>query len=155
MIGAELGYRYTDSPIIVRENGEPPEHNFMNYLPSSWPGVRLPHVWLDDGAAIQDRLGSGYTLLKLGGARADVSALDDNMRRIGAPFEVIELADEAPRRIYGRDLILLRPDMHVVWRGNAPPENAEELARLATGHGARAASRLEFAEAAEVIGAHG
>jgi hypothetical protein len=73
------------------------------------------------------------------------------MRRIGAPFEVLELADEAPRRVYGRDLILLRPDMHVVWRGDAPPENAEELARLATGH-ADAASHHEFAEP---ISAHG
>jgi len=29
----------------------------------------------------------------------------------------------------------LRPDMHVVWRGNAVPDNAAELAALATGHG--------------------
>jgi hypothetical protein len=29
---------------------------------------------------------------------------------------------------------LLRPDMHVVWRGNNPPDNPVELAALATGH---------------------
>ena len=32
------------------------------------------------------------------------------------------------------DPILLRPDLHVVWRGNAAPENAAEVAAIATGH---------------------
>ena len=41
--------------------------------------------------------------------------------------------DEA-RAIYGRDLVLVRPDLHVVWRGNAPPEDAVRLAAVATGH---------------------
>ena len=49
MLGAELGYRYVDSPLIADEPGEAPEHDFMNYVPSTWPGVRLPHVWLADG----------------------------------------------------------------------------------------------------------
>ncbi|MDB5407489.1 MAG: 2-polyprenyl-6-methoxyphenol hydroxylase-like oxidoreductase, partial [Rhodospirillales bacterium] len=53
---------------------------------------------------------------------------------LGAPLTVLELPDAAPREIYGRDLLLLRPDLHVVWRGNAPPDDAAGLARLATGH---------------------
>jgi hypothetical protein len=52
----------------------------------------------------------------------------------GAPFRVLDLDDAHAREIYGCDLILLRPDMHIVWRGNAPPEDAEKLARMATGH---------------------
>ena len=44
-------------------------------------------------------------------------------------------ADARARDIYGRDLILLRPDLHIVWRGNAPPEDPRRLAALATGHG--------------------
>ncbi len=39
-----------------------------------------------------------------------------------------------PRDIYGRDLLLLRPDLHVAWRGNAPPGEPRELAARATGH---------------------
>ena len=50
MIGAELGYRYVGSPIIWPEPGEGPEPNFMKYEPTSWPGARLPHLWLSDGA---------------------------------------------------------------------------------------------------------
>jgi 2-polyprenyl-6-methoxyphenol hydroxylase-like FAD-dependent oxidoreductase len=133
MIGAELGYRYVFSPIIAEEPGGP-EHLFREYQPTSWPGARLPHVWLDDGTAIQDRLGDGYTLLKLGGTGADTGALENALHALGAPLTVMQLDDAAPREIYGRDLLLLRPDLHVVWRGNAPPEDAPGLARRATGH---------------------
>ena len=47
MIGAELGYRYVGSPIIWPEPGEGPEPNFMKYEPTTWPGARLPHLWLE------------------------------------------------------------------------------------------------------------
>jgi hypothetical protein len=38
------------------------------------------------------------------------------------------------RDIYGFDLLLLRPDLHVVWRGQVAPAEPEKLAALATGH---------------------
>ncbi len=42
------------------------------------------------------------------------------------------------REVYGYDLFLLRPDMHIVWRGNRPPDNAEQLVRRAdTDHRSR------------------
>ena len=77
MIGAELGYRYVGSPLIATEAGAAPEHNFMSYVPTTLPGARLPHVWLRDGCAMQDRIGygHGYTLLRLGGTRADAGPL--------------------------------------------------------------------------------
>ena len=67
-------------------------------------------------------------------SKADVSALERAFRGIGAPFTVLDLTGAAARDIYGYDLILVRPDLHVVWRGNAPPENPAALAALATGH---------------------
>ena len=42
----------------------------------------------------------------------------------GAPVAVLDVPDAVARDIYGYDLILVRPDMHVVWRGNAAPEDA-------------------------------
>src|SRR5262245_60400579 len=48
MVGAELGYRYVDSPLIMAAPGEGPEPNFMDYVPNTWPGARLPHVLPDD-----------------------------------------------------------------------------------------------------------
>jgi 2-polyprenyl-6-methoxyphenol hydroxylase-like FAD-dependent oxidoreductase len=134
MIGAELGYRYVDSPIIDNIPGGP-EHLFRTYQPTSWPGARLPHVWLEDGTPIQDRIpNTAYTLLCLNGSH-ETAALEKAFRARSTPFGVLHVASEAARAIYERDLILLRPDMHVVWRGNSPPDNPAELAALATGHG--------------------
>jgi len=135
MIGAELGYRYVGSPIVWPESADGPEHNLMDYVPTTWPGARLPHVWLADDSALHDRLGKGYTLLRLKGAHAaETEPLEAALRATGAPLAVVDIDDERPRDIYGYDLLLLRPDLHVVWRGNRPPDNPGELAAIATGH---------------------
>jgi hypothetical protein len=147
MLGAELGYRYAGSPLIAAEAGPTadkgtdeaadsgPEHNIMDYVPSTFPGVRLPHVWLEDGTAVQDRVGygHGYTLLRFGGTR-DVDALGRAFAARGAPYAVLDLPDARARDVYGCDLILVRPDLHVAWRGNALPDDPGRLAALATGH---------------------
>ena len=133
MIGAELGYRYRGSAVIWPEAGEGPPDDFMKYVPTSWPGARLPHVWLADGTALHDRIGDGYTLLRLAGAPADSTLLARAFGRYRAPFTVLDVPDAAPREVYGYDLLLLRPDLHVVWRGNHLPD-AAKLAAMATGH---------------------
>lgn len=133
MIGAELGYRYVDSPVICNVPGGP-EHLFRDYQPITWPGARLPHVWRNDGTPMQDHIADGYTILKLGGSKADASALATAIRARGAPATVLEVPDRIVREVYGYDLILVRPDLHVVWRGNAAPEDAGEVAAIATGH---------------------
>ncbi len=134
MIGAEMGYRYVDSPIIMNIPGGP-EHLFRVYEPSTWPGARLPHVWLNDGTAVQDHLPTqGYALLKLGGTRVNTTSLEQSIRGFGAPLTVLEFADRVAREIYGHDLILLRPDMHIVWRGHSLDEEAQTIAAIATGH---------------------
>src|SRR5262249_15367423 len=104
----------------------------------------LPHVWLDDRSAMQDRIGygHGYTLLRLGGTKADASALRQGFAAVGAPLQVLNLPDNRPRDVYGYDLLLLRPDMHVVWRGNDFPAEPEKLAALATGQWLRTADGL-------------
>ena len=133
MIGAELGYRYVGSPIVWPEPGEGPPHEFIDYVPSTWPGTRLPHVWLDDGTALHDRIGDGFTLLRLGGTQADTGGLVQAVRATGAALDVLDVADDTARAVYGYDLLLLRPDLHVAWRSNAPPESPQELAAIVTG----------------------
>ena len=134
MIGAELGYRYIDSPIIDNVPGGP-ENLFRDYEPTTWPGARLPHFFLADGTPVQDHIPTdGYTLLRLNGTTADSSALEAAIRARGAKIAVLEIPDGIARAICQKDLLLLRPDMHVVWRGNAPPDDAQTLAAIATGH---------------------
>jgi 2-polyprenyl-6-methoxyphenol hydroxylase-like FAD-dependent oxidoreductase len=135
MIGAELGYHYAGSPLVVAEPDAPP-YDYIDYTSSTFPGVRLPHAWLPDGSAVQDRIGDGYTLLRLGGSTADPSPLAQAFAARGAPFAALDLAGKAVRDIYGYDLVLVRPDLHVVWRGNRPPDSPAALAAIATGNAA-------------------
>jgi len=132
MIGAELGYRYVGSPIVVDEPGGP-EDLVRDYVPTTWPGARLPHVWIEPGVSVHDCIGDGYTLLEVGGASAEGEPFESAMAAIGAPFSRIALRSDRARDVYGYDWILLRPDLHVVWRGNRAPEDPDGLARLITG----------------------
>ena len=133
MIGAELGYRYSGSPITWEEPGGP-EQLFREYHPTTWPGARLPHVWLDDGTPMQDHIAyEGYTLLRLGRSEPDCSAIEHAFRSLGAPLSILDVPDDAARQIYSYDLLLLRPDLHVVWRGNRPHEMPGLLAAVTTG----------------------
>jgi 2-polyprenyl-6-methoxyphenol hydroxylase-like FAD-dependent oxidoreductase len=136
MNGAEMSYRYDGSPLIASEPGEPPPIDFIEYRPTTWPGARLPHAWLADGSAMQDRIGNDltYALLRLGRSQADASGLVQAFAAVGAPLRVLDIPDDEPRAIYGRDLLLIRPDLHVAWRGDALPEDARRLAAMVTGH---------------------
>lgn len=133
ILGIEAGYRYVDSPLIWPEPGEGPDPESQAYVPTTWPGARLPHVWLEDGSALHDRIGPGYTLLRLGQGAPPAAPFAEAFRSTGAPFATLEVPDARARELYGYDLVLVRPDLHVVWRGNRPPESCGELAALATG----------------------
>lgn len=131
--GIEGGYQYVDSPIVWPEPGEHPDPDNPRYVPTTWPGARLPHVWLADGMALHDRLGSGFTLLRLGSASADAAGLEAAFRAIGAPLDVLSIDDPAVRQVYGDGLLLVRPDLHVAWRGDRPPDDPHQVAAVATG----------------------
>ena len=142
ILGIEAGYRYLDSPVICSEPGDGPDPDNRAYLPTTWPGARLPHVWLNDGSALADRLGSGYTILRLGTTPPQTAALEGALRAIGAPVDVVTLADAAARRILERDVLLIRPDLHVVWRGDEMPIDPARIAAIATGHASVLADAL-------------
>jgi hypothetical protein len=120
--------------VICDEPGGP-EPVIEEYVPTSWPGARLPHVWVEPGKlSVHDRIGDGYTLLRLGSGKADAAGLHQAFAALGAPLSVLDLDSAAPRRVYGFDYLLIRPDLHVVWRGNALPNDPDRVARVVTGH---------------------
>jgi 2-polyprenyl-6-methoxyphenol hydroxylase-like FAD-dependent oxidoreductase len=133
ILGIEAGYRYAGSPIVCDEPGDGPDPDNRAYVPTTWPGARLPHVWLDDGGALADRLGAGFTLLRLGASTADTGALERALRATGAPLDVLDVPGERARELLERDLVLVRPDVHVAWRGNAPPRDPAAIAAAVTG----------------------
>jgi hypothetical protein len=50
-----------------------------------------------------------------------------------APLDVLDAPGERAREIYQFDLLLVRPDLHVVWRGNKLPQDTAKIAAVATG----------------------
>jgi hypothetical protein len=132
MTGTELGYRYS-SAIVAEEGGTPPSDEAYIYQPTTWPGAHLPHMWLEPGISVYDRLAPGFTLLVFDGAPGKTAELEGAFRARGAPLNVFEISNPSIRGIYGRDFLLLRPDLHVAWRGNSLPESAEALVDLALG----------------------
>ena len=123
-IGIELGFRYRDSPIICGEDNEP-EWDLLKYVPSTWPGVRAPHVFLEDGRAMFDLFGQWFTLLRFGDTSAD--PMIEAARERGVPLTVVDILDRHARSIYERDFVLVRPDQHVAWRGDAMPSNPYDV----------------------------
>ena len=144
--GIERGYRYTGSPVIAPAEGTPggsgPDPAGYRYAPTTWPGARLPHIWLDDGNPLHDMLGDCYTLLLLP-VSASASALEYARELalaflgLGAPLDVVEVTSATAQAVYaGHQLILVRPDLHVAWRSGDSRPDAAALAALVTGHGA-------------------
>ena len=133
MRGVEFGYSYAGSPLIAYEPGNIPEWDTCKYTPHTRPGIRIPHMWLEDGRALQDLLGDWYTLLDLKGDCA-TDALEKAFRALAAPLEVLRLDEPHLREVYQCSVLLLRPDLHIAWRGDGPPGDATALAALATGH---------------------
>jgi 2-polyprenyl-6-methoxyphenol hydroxylase-like FAD-dependent oxidoreductase len=135
-LGVQLGARYDGSPLLTSD-GEPPADSWGTYTPSSRPGGRAPHLWLDDwhgqGSSLFDRLGPGFTLLRLGGRAPASKELEAAAQARGMPLTVLDIDLEAARELYERDLVLIRPDQHVAWRGNQLPSDPDELTALVTG----------------------
>ena len=129
-IGVQLGARYDGSPIIAA-HGTPPSDDYVRYVPSGVPGGRAPHLWVDGGRgygdSLFDRLGTGFTLLRLGGTKAETSSIEAAAGKHGIPLTVLDVPLPAARELYGCDLALVRPDQYLAWNGNTAPSNAERL----------------------------
>ena len=121
--GIELGYRYENSPICVSDGTPPPVLDHGLYVPSTWPGARAPHVWLEDGRSTLDLFGKGFTLLVLSSTPTDTRAFTTAAKKIGLPLEVVALDEPSVRETYERPVVLVRPDGHVAWRGDSAPDN--------------------------------
>ncbi|QMU71558.1 FAD-dependent monooxygenase [Streptacidiphilus sp. P02-A3a] len=141
-VGVQLGVRYDASPIVAGDpQAEPPGDSWGSYTPSSLPGGRAPHLWLDDwhgqGSSLFDRLGPGYTLLRLGPEPPSGKPLQAAAQARGLPLRVLDVEGEPARELYQRDLVLIRPDQHVAWRGNQLPTDPGDLVARVSGAGQR------------------
>jgi 2-polyprenyl-6-methoxyphenol hydroxylase-like FAD-dependent oxidoreductase len=135
MHGADLGYRFV-SDVIDDSEGPAPQQDCNTAEPSGWPGAHLPHFWLEPGQALYDRLSTrAYTLIKLGKDAADTLALEQAFGKLGAPLDVLEIDHPEALRVLEKRLVLVRPDLHIVWRGAKLPAACDALAAKVTGQG--------------------
>jgi hypothetical protein len=130
--GLNFGYYYDKSPIIAYDEGTPPTYGMADFTPSTVPGCRVPHIWLNDGRSLYDALGPDYTLLRFDTA-VDVSDLMSEAARAQVPIKLLDVTSSESAGIYDRSLVLARPDQHVAWRGNLLPKDPRELVDLISG----------------------
>jgi 2-polyprenyl-6-methoxyphenol hydroxylase-like FAD-dependent oxidoreductase len=121
--GLQLGYRYEDSPICVPDATQPCPDDPQDFTPSSRPGSRAPHLWLDDGRSMLDLYGRGFVLLRFGRGAPDASGFEATAASRRVPLNVVTVAESEAAGLYQRRLVLVRPDGHVAWRADKMPAN--------------------------------
>jgi hypothetical protein len=105
---------------------------------------------LENGVALNDLMSDGYTILNLGDNDRDASLLEHALNDLGAPVRQLKIADVRARTLLEADLFLIRPDLHVVWRGNTLTKTPKDIATISVGQSGRAATAEPRAESLTV-----
>jgi 2-polyprenyl-6-methoxyphenol hydroxylase-like FAD-dependent oxidoreductase len=132
--GLNFGYFYQSSPIIVYDGEAAPPYTMGEFTPSTAPGARLPHIWLPGRRSLYDAMGPYYTLLRLD-PDIDVSSLTNAAAAACVPLTVLDVSGSEPAELFSHNLILVRPDQHVAWRGNGAPADPGRLMEIVRGAG--------------------
>jgi FAD-dependent monooxygenase len=139
--GLELDLRYDFSPCVVPDRSVALRWDVNGYAPSTRPGSRAPHVFLKKGgASVYDLFGKEWTLMQFmdegGKGAVKVGALLEVAEELRFPVKHVVLREEDHvRRLWEHNLVLVRPDAHVAWRGNKAPDRdeAEQILSVASG----------------------
>ena len=132
-LGIQLGARYDDSPIIINEDNLLPDSSPYDYTPTSHPGGRAPHAWLEDGSPLFDHFSNGFTLLKLGTVNINTDSFVNRAANLRIPLVLYENTSKDLFRLYKYNLVLIRPDQYVAWRGNNIPEDLDSVLNRVSG----------------------
>jgi 2-polyprenyl-6-methoxyphenol hydroxylase-like FAD-dependent oxidoreductase len=124
--GLNFGYSYAGSPIIAYDGSSPPPYTMRDFTPSTVPGCRTPHLWLADGRSLYDALGPEFTLIRTDPG-VPVSRLVGAASERGMPLTVLDLDAPDAWPLYAENLVLVRPDQHVAWRGDQEPPSPVKL----------------------------
>jgi len=145
--GVELGQRYGGSAAVVSDGTPEPAYTRdpeLYFHPTTWPGARLPHVWVEHGnrrVSTLDLCGHGrFTLLTGIGGDAWIEAARAAGLRFGLDIAALTIGPSGcdaldiyadwhkTSEIDEDGCILVRPDHHVAWR--APSTSATATADL-------------------------
>ena len=119
--GVTFGGRYTHSPLIVEDGTQAPADAANTYIPSACPGGRPPHAWLPDGSSLFDHFNFEWTLLVLGQDKGplaqDALKFSEAALQCHLDFKVLRFDSQELLDLYEANLVLIRPDQIVAWRG--------------------------------------
>jgi 2,4-dichlorophenol 6-monooxygenase len=125
MLGLQLGFAYPAGAGPVIDDGQPLPHRdnvVRQYVPSTNPGVRLPHRWITPEVSTLDLIAlDTMTLLT---SSPQWSAAGRAVADRVVPVRVV--ADDTGLAEGGA--LLVRPDQHVAWR--APDQVSDPEAEL-------------------------
>ncbi len=150
--GVEMNQRYDSR--AIETDGQPNPGFYqdaeLHFQPTTWPGARIPHVWVFDHDtgnkhSTLDLCGRGeFTVLTGIGGEAWVAAAETVSNELGMPIRCHVIG---PRQTYvdhtgdwaraseisDTGCLLVRPDQHIAWRSTDMVEDAEaELRRALT-----------------------
>jgi 2,4-dichlorophenol 6-monooxygenase len=146
--GVEMNQRYASGAVVAE--GQPPAPNAdmeLHYQPITYPGARIPHVWVYDRQggrhSTLDLTGKGqFTLITGIGGEAWIAAAGALSTRLGMPIRVVKIGPRCAVEDHGGDwarareicdagCLLVRPDQHVAWRNEGLTATPEaDLARV-------------------------
>jgi 2,4-dichlorophenol 6-monooxygenase len=147
--GVEMNQRYVSGAVVTDGQPQPPfdKDHELHYAPSTWPGARLPHVWVHERSGRKvstlDLCGHGeFTLLTGIGGEAWVLAAEKVGAELGLPIRTHVIGPRRAiedhtgdwaraREIRDAGCLIVRPDHHVAWRSETvAADPAAELRRV-------------------------
>ena len=130
--GLNFGYFYDRSPIIAYDGEQAPTYTMGTFTSTTVPGCRAPHLWIEGRRSLYDAMGPDYTLLRLD-PTVRVNGIVAAAAQRGLPLAVLDVKSHEVSEFYRHKLVLVRPDQHVAWRGDAEPADPLDLVDLVRG----------------------
>jgi 2-polyprenyl-6-methoxyphenol hydroxylase-like FAD-dependent oxidoreductase len=122
----DMGYQYRS--VAVAEHDDQTTDIPDDYRPNAAPGSRAPHLWLtaeDPQRSIIDLFDRGFTLLTGAEGQAWTEVVNDVKAHTKMPMTCHIIHETAWPDLYGvtpSGAVLVRPDGHVAWRQQGPPQ---------------------------------
>jgi hypothetical protein len=88
---------------------------------------------LADGSALFDHFDKNFTLLRLNDSNTDCSPLLNAAKERGVPITLFDQEEPETYDLYQAELVLIRPDEYVAWRGDSLPQDPMALVDLISG----------------------
>jgi 2,4-dichlorophenol 6-monooxygenase len=145
----EIGFHYPEGALVPDGSATPPSDPMGSvYHPTTRPGHRLPHAWLESGGkrlSTHDLVAKdGFVLLTDPSGTAWVAAAEAAEEKFGVTIRAVTIGDGGDyadvdgvwaqvREISEGGAVLVRPDNHVAYRAASPVGDAREAVTRALG----------------------